>query len=272
MIRVGFLSPYPLSSLPREEKGAWDWLEQSPMTGAFLPFKTVSGDSRTLDPYQVVWWHTTETIIRATPNPSRSSRFRRFTSGDLTPVISGIVQTLTTYYEKGGSLLFTLLAAPIVHHLGLEPNPPDRILSGRWKETSGMKGYPDMRGFHGFLNHPLFAPLHGGVYTWMPSRGEPFCEAVYSRKTGPEKGSVLALEWGRVTMNDNRKCVVEYRNGKGIALTIGTHLYFNPAIDEFRRHRDLFLLNLFRYLAKPPPPAPCFFPEYGPEDKAGERL
>lgn len=240
MIHVGYLSPHSLSSLPREEKAAWEWLEQSPMTATFLPFRDLLRYPRLLEPCQILWWHST---------------------GTLTPASLNSIQALKSFSQKGGGILLTLMAASFVHELGLEPIPPDRIVTGKWKEETGMEGYPDIRGFHGFLNHPLFDGLHGGVYTWMPAVSEPYCEAVYSRELNPRNGRVLAVEWGRISFNENRKCVVEFRTRKGTILTVGTHLYFAPLIDEFARHREAFLLNTFRYLIHPGRPAPCFFPK-----------
>lgn len=241
MIQVGYVSSHRPSSLPREERAAWNWLQHSPVSSTFFLTDEMNDVPPSLDACQVLWWHSTEI---------------------LTPVNPGTAQTLLTFYENGGGLLLSLLAAPFVSEMGLEDILPDRILKGKWNQQTEMEGYPDIRGFHGILNHPLFEGLHGGVYTWMPAEGEPYCEAVYSRTANPRNGAVLALERGRISMNDDRKCLVEYRNERGIALTIGTHLYFSPSTDEFRRHRDVFMLNVFRYLSDPPSPAASFHPRH----------
>ncbi len=255
-MRVGFLSAYSVGDLPDEERAAYEWLTTSGMSLRFVRFEDINGASSILDGCNALWWHTTERVQNW-------------------PIVStaGVLTTIQSFCESGGALLLTLLAAEYTHSLGIEPIPPDRIVSGFWQEKSGMEGYPDMRGFHGFLSHPLFDGLQGGVYVWMPEKGEPYCEAVYSKKENPDKGTVLAIEWARVGMNDDRKCIINHIVGQGKVLSIGAHLYFHPKVQEFHHHRNLFLENVFEELSHPPKKTSyCFFPKVSAQTRTDHRV
>ena len=242
---VGFISTYSVGDLPDEERAAYEWLKTSGMSHRFVRFEDLNGTTSKLDECNTVWWHTTERVQNW---PIASS--------------AEVIMTIQSYCERGGALFLTLLAAEYTHYLGIETIPPDRIVCGFWEGKTIMEGYPDLRGFHSFLNHSLFDGLQGGVYVWMPEKGEPYCEAVYSKKKNPDKGTVLAIERARVGFSDERKCIINHIVGKGKILSIGAHLYFNPKIQEFHHHRDLFLGNVFEELSHPPKKTSyCFFPK-----------
>lgn len=229
-MRIAYLTPYPPNMMPPEEQAAWLWLVRSSHDSAMLQFDALADLVR----FDVIWWHATTRI-----------------HDHSVAMTQGCTDALNRYVKGGGSLLLTLMAAEYVHALGIESAPPDRIEIGRWETESIMAAYPDMRGFHGWLRHPLFDGLHGGVYTWLPQSGESFSRTVYSKGHDPVEGKVLALERARIAIVEDCKCIISYHPGDGKALTIGTHLYFAPKLTEFEKHRDRFMENVFTELTVP---------------------
>lgn len=229
-MRIAYLTPHMPDRMPPEEAAAWLWLDESPHEVTMLQLDSLADLVR----FDIIWWHATTRIL-----------------DHKLAMAQGCIDALKRYIEGGGSLLLTLMAAEYVQTLGIESVPPDRIESGQWETDTIMAPYPDMRGFHGWLRHPLFDGLHGGVYTWLPQNGEPFCRAVYSKGHDPVEGTVLALERARIAILQESKCIISYHPGDGKVLTVGTHLYFAPIMAEFEKHRDRFMGNVFSELTAP---------------------
>ena len=227
---IAFLAHDP-ESLSAEERAALRFLSQKRVFRArILTFDAIRKRPSALRRLDLLWWH--------------------FDSAETLPpsaLDSLVCDALREYLKRGGSLLLSLLAAQYPVDLGLEGVRPNVILRGPWPEESWARGYPDIRGFATYRGHPLFSGFLGGLYTWAPTDGKE-CAAAYYENMLPKQGAIAAVEKRYITIDEQRRNIVEYAVGRGSLLTIGAHFYFEDKRQRFRKHLERFTGNCLHYL------------------------
>jgi glycogen debranching enzyme len=228
--KIAFLVIDP-DTLTHEERAAWSFLSQlRGYRARRVRFSSIERNPRLLDNYDLAWWH--------------------FDSSTALPDISltaDVVETMKSFVSKGCGLLLSLLSSQYVVELGLEPVRPNICVSGAWNEQSWAEGYPDIRGFASYGPHPIFNGFSGGLYTWAPGTGNHFSASYYDDQL-PQSGAVVSVEKAYISLNEQRRLIIEYRLGRGQILTVGAHLYFADAKQRFRRQLELFASNCLSYL------------------------
>jgi glycogen debranching enzyme len=230
-MRVAYLIP-DSRPLTLEELQAWNYLRKAVATKARkITFERVAADPSLLASYDVIWWH----CDGGYPDNEQIS--------------APLVQAIKTSVSHGRGLLLSLLACQFVTDIGLETVSPNVVVRGEWTERSWAEGYPDIRGFGGFSPHPVFSGFLGGLYTWTPKAGDSYSSCYYDNAL-PSIGKIVAVEKLYITLNEQRRIMVEYELGKGRILTIGSHFYFSDSTQRFRAHLEKFANNSLRYVAE----------------------
>jgi glycogen debranching enzyme len=231
MKRTAFLVVDP-DNLTQEERSAWSFLRGlRGYGGRIIRFSSLARDPHLLDECAVAWWH-----------------FDASTMISDAALRSEVIQSLTVFVSKGSGLLLSLHASQYVVDLGIESVRPNICVSGLWDEQSWAEGYPDIRGFGGFGQHPIFNGFSGGLYTWAPKGGERFSASFYDDQL-PQSGDVVAVEKAYIRLNEQRRVIIEHRIGRGRILSIGSHFYFTESEQRFRQQLELFGANCLLYLA-----------------------
>jgi glycogen debranching enzyme len=215
-----------------EEQSAWEWLSsQREWASRKVSFQRLA---QSLDGCEALWLHDDSSLIPPAPLTDETVR-----------------SLLWQFVNKGGGLMLSLLGAQAVVPLGWESNTPNVVRKSAWDERCWAEGYPDIRGFSGFLGHPVFEGLRGAAYTWLPSAESPFAGAFYESPHGPLEGRVVAVERQYIKLNDDRRLIWEYQSGKGSVLAVGSFLFFAAPGDRFRPHRDMLTGNCLRCVLGP---------------------
>jgi glycogen debranching enzyme len=226
-LTVLFVSSAPATA---EEQAGWEWLTAS---GAGRARRVAPAElGRELPAAGLVWWH----AARGAPR--------------LAELAAGEIQRVRTWVQAGGRLWLTLHAASLLPALGLEDRLPDELGWPAWRhaetELEALEG--ERRGVVGFGPHPVFDGLAGGAPLFQPREGEAYPEAVYTRSV---RGRVVAAEWQYLTIEPNRRIVLEHELGRGRVLTVGAHLLFGAAANPFRASLERFASNCLRSLVEP---------------------
>ena len=229
MLTVGYLV-VDSHRMTAEEESARQWLSRSKQFGHTTIEAADLADPASLTGVDVLWWHYDAAV--SLPEILLRSATREVVNG---------------FLRAGGGMLLSLLAAPYVVDLGIESVRPSDVRKGPWGETCWAEDYPDIRGFGGFLGHPLFAGLGGGVFTWNPVPTTPFAGAYYTAPALPQKGKIIAVERQYIRLNEDRRVLTEYDVGKGKLLVAGAFMYFASDRGRFRQHLERFTENCFRY-------------------------
>lgn len=173
--------------------------------------------------------------------------------------------------QRGGGLLLTLLATPLVTALGLEPLPPNDVGVSVWHHdadplwTDAFRDWPDyphVRGMQGWGRHPLFDDLGRGTFTWRATEGERVAGATYVAPRLP-RGRVIAVDRAYVALDADRAIAWEYTLGGGRVLCIGAHLLFAAPDRSLSAQRDLVAANALRLLGRRAPVAESWWPDRG---------
>jgi glycogen debranching enzyme len=230
MKRVGFL--FDKSSTPSpEEHAAWKYLSrQDSVQSSRVSLQSLNRPSGIVTLPHLLWWH-----------------FDSSTQLPLCAIDPRTISALRKFVQNGGSLFLSLLASPYVVDLGIEELRPNEIIKGTWDKDSWAREYPDIRGFAAYRGHPLFEKLPGGVYTWNPTKGSVYSEAVYRGQT-PVHGSIVGVERTYIQIDENCRIISEFELGKGKILTVGAYFYFKEQHHRFRSHLEFFAANCVRYL------------------------
>ena len=207
-----------------------------------VSFESIFQSPEVLRRFELMWWHRS-----ASPETSALARH------------VAVRQAILERVSQGRGLLLSLAAATYPFDLGIETVMPNVSVHGPWDEPSWAESYPDIRGFGAFGPHPIFRGFDGGLYTWVPKIGEDHT-AVYYEGTMPAAGAVVAVEKLYIKLNEQRRTIVEYVQGSGRILTIGSHFYFINPEQRFRQHLIQFALNCFDHLTfksnrSPEPPS-----------------
>lgn len=160
------------------------------------------------------------------------------------PEVSQFVSKLSAHFQRGGKILLSMSALQFLTDLGLEDYPPDTLILEAKDE-----GYGRQFGFHGFLDHPLFKDLHGGVLLFNPPMDTIVRQTGYLRTDVIPRGKVIGVDWSYITFHEDKKLILEYHHPSGgKILAIGAYLNFEIPTrnqEEFRK----FLQNCIQYLA-----------------------
>ncbi|HJU65985.1 MAG TPA: hypothetical protein VJ596_09920 [Gemmatimonadaceae bacterium] len=182
-------------------------------------------------------------------------------------------ERLRSHTERGGGLLLTLLATPLVVPLGLERLPPNDCGRFVWHDDADplppatkdamddAAAMPRLRGMQGWGGHPLFDGLGRGTFVWSPTEGEEAASAIYVLPRWPVRGRVVAVERavGRIAVE--RAVAWEYTALPGRVLCIGAHLHFSLGSAETSPHRDRLLANAVYMLGRRVPLAESWWPD-----------
>ncbi|MDZ7266624.1 MAG: GH116 family glycosyl hydrolase [candidate division KSB1 bacterium] len=235
MKRVAYLLANPANP-SREEQAGWHFLtRQAGFKHTKLSLADLTRRPALLQNCDLLWWHydSEPALPAAACDP-------------------GLATAVQAWLAAGGALLLTLLAAPYVCDLGLEAQRPNFLAKGGWPQDCWAAGYHDRRGFAGYGDHPIFAGLQRGVFTWSPQRGSAFAAAFYEAPAAPQQGSVIAVGRAYIRLDEHWRLITEYQAGAGRVLTIGSFLFFDHAANLYRRHLEAFVRNCLAYLLEPP--------------------
>lgn len=153
-----------------------------------------------------------------------------------------IKQAIKNYIRKGGNLLLTMEGVKYLKNLGLEKNN----LSTEKVEAID-RGFGRKRGLHAYKDHPVFKGLNGGSYIYSPTKDTTTRLIGFLEEEIPENGKVIAIDWSYITMEENRKLMVEYEVGEGKVIGIGAYTAFH--VPNFHKnHLESFMSNVFGYL------------------------
>ena len=182
-----------------------------------------------LEKYDALWIHKTDTTVLS----------EQFTNGELP-------RLLGKYLEKGGNILLTDEAFPLVYYMGLEREKP-AVRSFTVKSN----GFIRVEGFHSFRGHPVFKGLFGGAYVYQPMKDTVIRAWGYFDNHRPENGKVVAIRWQDIFFRDKDKVILEYHRGKGKLIAVGSSVYLSQA-NDLRDHMRKFITNIFEYFVNPP--------------------
>jgi glycogen debranching enzyme len=229
-MRIAFLADTS-APLSVEESAAWQFARAHFGRKCLRrSFDEIGRATGSLDDIQVLWWH----YDSSADLPAASRR-------------PEVLEAIHRFVKRGGSLFLSLLAAPYVTDLGIEPTRPNVIEQGTWQRVSWASDYPDIRGFASFQGHPVFDGFAGGLYTWDPVVGTPYAAAVYEDIL-PTAGQVVGIERLYIKLNERWRIASEYSLGKGRILTVGTYLFFREREARFRLHLERFTANAIEWL------------------------
>ena len=226
---TAFLSGLPYDKSGPEVRSAFDFLKKEQPGSVFLTFSGILKNPGILSGYSVLWYHKPDT--------------NSFTKVQLN---KKLIRVLRNYLDEGNNLLLTLEAVKYIVPLGLETVVPADSLKPCIDEGYGRK-----LGLHSFLSHPAFDSLFGGAYILRPLKDSVFRITGYFGKSLPDSGKVLAVDWDYIFLRENSKLMLEYEKGKGRVVAIGAYTCFS-VLNFNRAHLELFMRNVFRYLAAEP--------------------
>ena len=185
-------------------------------------------------------------------------------------------QRLRAHTERGGGILLSLLATPLVVPLGLERLPPNECGRLVWHDdadplapnnersvlgTNGANALPRLRGAQGWGGHPLFDGVGRGTFLWRPVEGEEAATAIYVLPRWPVRGRVVGVERALGRLAVDRAVAWEYTALPGRVLCIGAHLRFATSDASTSRHRSRVLQNAMHMLARRVPLAESWWPD-----------
>ncbi len=159
-----------------------------------------------------------------------------------------IAAQLQPHLERGGGLLLSLCAAPIITKLGYE-SARFRNEVGKWrrKEDFGWKwDFLSEKGFQAFLAHPIFTGLGTSVMTWTSERGKSYIRAEIVSKSF--KGDIVAKRKKFIFIETGTNEIIEYHPPHGRIIVILSLLFFhdraNPYLPQLTRLTENTLLYL----------------------------
>lgn len=180
-----------------------------------------------LERFYALWYHRTDTV-----------------SLDAAERAGG--RWIRDYVQRGGHLLLSMEAAPLLNAWGIETN----AISMRM-DTVTDEGFGRPLGFHAFRDHPVFDSLQGGGVYCSKRRSDHV-----ARKWGffgadtPREGRVIGIQWTYITFTEANKLLLEYRRGKGSIIAAGAYMYYDADNDN-REHLARLTANIFRYMRSP---------------------
>ena len=228
-IQIGFLSSKKTGTFSVEERRALAFISKMPFQVRVLQLESLR-KPEALHNIDILWWH--EDSLTTLPPASHDPRIKK---------------NIKNFVANGKGLLLTLLAAQYAHALGVESTPPNKIEKGPWKVQDT---YKEVKGYHSYDGHPIFADLFGGAYVWNTKAGYPRAAAYYD-SLSPTEGKIAAIGWDYITLNENERHIIEYKLGAGTILTIGSFLHFADENNVYRPHLEKFTTNVLNWLNEP---------------------
>jgi glycogen debranching enzyme len=223
IIKVGFLTSNRNSA---EEEAAYQFLlSKKDFQTTKITIDQVINDPDILKSINVLWYHRPDSSALSAEEVNE-----KFTDN------------LKKYVESGGGLFLTLDAVKLSTALGLEKEKP-----GVEYAQAIDEGYGRKLGVHSFRSHPVFEGLNGGANIWAPVVDENVRQVGYFGNSIP-LGKVVAVDWAYITLKEDSKLMLEYDQGKGKILSLGTYTFFAPK-DQNRLQLELFTKNCLRYLS-----------------------
>lgn len=221
-INVGLLTTE--SSMTKEVDSIRHYMDKY----SFLKYEEINVQNikkNQLDKFDVIWYQQ----IDSTDLP-----------GNITN--EAIIDDIQNYISRGGNLLLTMDGFKFLDKLGVESSS---LATGVVEAKD--RGFGRKRGLHAYKHHPVFKGLNGGAYMFSPMMDTTTRHIGYFNETVPEKGKVIATDWAYITMDEDRKLMMEYEVGKGKIIGIGAYTTFH--IPNFHKvHLEKFMNNVFAYL------------------------
>ncbi len=146
------------------------------------------------------------------------------------------------YWQAGGKLLLTDLAAVLPYHFGLESRKPE-IKTLEIKDDWNF----DKKGLQSYRGHPVFHELFGGTYIFDGTRDQKVKTVGYYEDHFPVQGKVVAVEKSYIRIHSRNRLMLEYMRDHARMLTIGGFVYFSRQ-NLLHYRRDKLLTNCFFYL------------------------
>ncbi len=174
---------------------------------------------------------------------------------DLPAAAAGAIQA---WLQQGGRLLLTQEAARQVQPLQLDSLAPQ---IGYMLARDG--GYGRKMGLHAFLDHPVFAGLHGGAFIFGPHEDVNCRQIGYFGNHKPANGRVVAVDWAYIKLKEDRRLLIEFTPGRGRALSIGSYIWLDMP-NRQQAQFELFMNNVLHYLLDEQPAAGHYWPQTDP--------
>jgi len=232
-----------------EEVAALDWIRSRP---GWDVIATSLGDllsaSTAVRQADVVWIHAGSAV----PSPAPAA-----------------LAALRARLSAGGPMLLTLLAATLVAPLGLEPQGPNDVGVGEWRDADDplrpddfgdWPDFPRVRGVQGYGPHPLFDGFVRGTDSWRATAGERVARAVYAAPAWPARGRVVGVERAFLRLEAGRVVAWEYVAGGGRVMCVGAHLHFAAADRTLATQRDRLAGNALDLLVRRTPAVSRWWP------------
>jgi glycogen debranching enzyme len=223
-VKVGFLSSERITTNP-ELKAAYQFLiSDKHFSPSEISFEQVKKEKSILNSFDVIWIHHPDST--GLPESGKDK---------------DVLNALNNYVKSGGGLFLTLDAFKYVYLLGLEDKEPEEIHVEAFDQGYGRK-----LGLHAFRSHPIFSGMNGGAYIWAPLKDQLNRQLGYYGDVIP-RGKVVAVDWAYITLKEDAKLILEYNQGKGKVLAVGSYTYYEPE-NQNRLNLELFTKNSLSYL------------------------
>lgn len=152
-------------------------------------------------------------------------------------------------------VLLTGYAALLPQRMGLETQPPevrkDTLTGTDWF-------FSRKRGLQSLFGHPAFDGLNKGAALYDPKNETVVSSIGYFGENWPNPGKVVAVEKRYITIDDQRKLMVEYGDAPTRLMCIGGFVFLSG--ENLQRHNlDIFLHDVLTDLASPSEDARSFW-------------
>lgn len=224
-MRVGVLQAGSEQSI----HSAMEWVDANRDFEAFA----IDPDAPSIPPVDLLWLYLPDETSHEAANPNAEK----------------LANWLATRFESGTPVLLTGYAALLPYRMGLETQPPE-IRSDTLRGTDWF--FTRKRGLQSLFGHPAFAGLSGGSALYDPGEETAINSVGYFGDVWPNPGRVVAVEKRYITVDKNRKLMVEYGEGPVRLLTIGGFVKLDGE-NLLRANLDQFLRNVMLDLATPNP-------------------
>jgi glycogen debranching enzyme len=216
------------------------FLKTLPLKLRALTFDELTQHPGSLKEFDLVWVYKNDTLPVAPAG-----------AGKIGPSMRG-------FTNKGGKLILANQACAYIPWL----MPGEKHPETRTK-TCKDEGNGRQLGYHAFLDHPLFAGMHGGAYVLKPLQDITVWQTGYFGNDMPEKGKVIGIDWDYIFLRESSKLIIEYETGKGKILAIGGYLLYSLP-NRNQDHLETFTRNIISYLSASEPGLNSHYWNYDP--------
>jgi len=224
-ISIGFVTRNNIEN-EKEIRAAYTFLtDNKNYNPKKISFEEIAQNNFILSDFDLVWFHDPDT--------------GEFAESDIS---KRVFNAFKNYIDKQGNLLLTQNAFKLLSILGLEENEPQTI-SVEVKD----QGYGRKRGFHSFRTHPIFKHLYGGAYVFNPVKDTLIRQIGYFNFQKKTSGNIVAVDRAYIRFKEDKKLILEYKNGNGKIISIGSYIQFSTE-NYNQQHLELFFHNVINYL------------------------